>query len=58
MMPSAEGRQGTVFWVGPEEDHKNDQEAGALLLWRKAETVGVAQPGGSSGKTLLCPFNI
>ena len=30
--------------TGPEGGHKDDQGAGAPLLWRKAERVGVVQP--------------
>ena len=42
--PSAQERRGPVG-AGPEEEHKNDQRAGAPLLWGKAERVGVFQPG-------------
>ena len=31
--------------VGPEEGHKNGLRTGTPLLWRKAEKVGVVQPG-------------
>ena len=31
--------------VGPEEGHKNDQRAGAPLLQRQAEGVGLVWPG-------------
>jgi len=42
--PSAWGRHGAVG-AGREEGHKNDRRAGEPLLVRKAETVGVVQPG-------------
>ena len=42
--------------VGPEEGHKDDQRAGAPLLWGKAERVGVVQPGGQ--KALGTPYSI
>lgn len=41
----AQDRRGPVE-PGPEEGHKSDQKAGAPLLWRKAQTVCVIQPGG------------
>lgn len=31
--------------LGPEEGHEGDRRAGAPLLQREAETVGVVQPG-------------
>ena len=30
--------------MGPEEGHKDDQRAGAPLLWRDAEGAAVLQP--------------
>lgn len=30
--------------MGPEEGQEDDQRAGAPLLWRGAETIGVVQP--------------
>ena len=42
---------------GPEESHINSQRAGAALLWRQAETVGLLQPGQGSRETLLQPFS-
>ena len=42
--PSAQERHGPVG-AGPEEGHTNNQRAGALLLWEKAERVGAVQPG-------------
>jgi len=41
--PSAQERHGPVG-AGPEEGHRNDQRAGAPLLWGKAERVGADQP--------------
>ena len=32
-------------WSGPRGGHKNDERAGTLLLWGKAERVGAVQPG-------------
>ena len=31
-------------WSGSRGGHENDQRAGATLLWRKAERVGLVQP--------------
>ncbi|KAK4818961.1 LOW QUALITY PROTEIN: hypothetical protein QYF61_022628 [Mycteria americana] len=42
--PSAQERYGRVG-AGLEEGHKNDQRDGTPLLQRKAERVGVVQPG-------------
>jgi len=41
--------------AGPEEGHEDDQRAGAPLLQRKTEEVGLAQFGKVSGETPLQP---
>lgn len=50
--PPVQGRHGPVT-AGPEQDNTDDQ--GTPPLWRKAERVGLVQPGEEN---LLQPFNI
>lgn len=40
-VPSQEGHE--PAWVGPEEDHEDDERAGVPLLWAQAERAGVMQ---------------
>jgi len=35
--------------VSPEEDHEDDQRAGASLLRRRVEGAGIVQPGEKKG---------
>jgi len=45
---SAQEKHGAVG-VGPEKGHKSRQRDGTPLLRRKAERIGVAQPGEQKG---------
>ena len=44
--PAQEGHG--VVGAGSEEDHKNDQRAGAPPLWGQTERAGALQPGGET----------
>jgi len=55
--PSVQERHGPSG-VGPNEGQKNNQRAGAPLLWGKTERVGAVQPGEEKAPgRLLWPFS-
>lgn len=55
LRPPAQEKCGAVG-VGPQGGHKNDHRAGALILLKQAERVGI-QPGEGSGVTSLLHFS-
>jgi len=50
--PPAQARRGEVG-VGAVEGHKDDQRAGAPLLWRNVEVAELVQPGEVFGRLVV-----